>query len=334
MKKVLVTGAGGFIGSQLVDRLLEKNFKVRGLIKYSSNNDLGWLKNNKNRNLEIIHGDISDYDSVYEAFKNIDYVFNLAALISVPYSFKNPESFIDTNVKGLINVIRAYKQNKKKIKKIIQISSSEVYGNTISSKIKVLSENLKLRSESPYAASKIAADYLAITSYRSDDTPIVVARPFNTFGPRQSLRAVIPTIITQLIKSNNKKIRIGNVNSSRDFVYVKDTVEGLIKLMNSNKAVGEVVNISSNNSYSIKEIITILSKYTNSKPKIIIENKRLRKSELNKLHGSNKKIYKLANWKPKFSSKENFTKALIETYKWFCDPRNLKNYKNINKYNI
>ncbi len=334
MKKVLVTGAGGFIGSQLVDRLLEKNFKVRGLIKYSSNNDLGWLKNNKNKNLEIIHGDISDYDSVYGAFKNIDYVFNLAALISVPYSFKNPESFIDTNVKGLINVIRAYKQNKKKIKKIIQISSSEVYGNTINSKIKVLSENLKLRSESPYAASKIAADYLAITSYRSDDTPIVVARPFNTFGPRQSLRAVIPTIITQLIKSNNKKIRIGNINSSRDFVYVKDTVEGLIKLMYSNKVVGEVVNISSNNSYSIKEIITILSKYTISKPRVIIENKRLRKSELNKLHGSNKKIYRLANWKPKFSSKENFTKALIETYKWFSDPRNLKNYKNIDKYNI
>tara|TARA_B100001057_G_scaffold271283_2_gene271498 strand:- start:4135 stop:5139 length:1005 start_codon:yes stop_codon:yes gene_type:complete len=334
MKKILVTGAGGFIGSQLVENLLKKKFNVRAFIKYSSTNDLGWLKNIKNKNLEIFHGDISDYDSVHESFKNVEFVFNLAALISVPYSFKNPESFINTNVKGLLNVIRAYKKHNKKIKKIIQISSSEVYGNTINSKVKILTEGLKLRSESPYAASKIAADHLAITSFRADKTPIVVARPFNTFGPRQSLRAVIPTIITQLIKNKNTKIKIGNINSSRDFVYVKDTVEGLTRLMNSKKVIGEVINISSNNSYSIKQIISILSKHTGSKPKIIVEDKRLRKSELNKLHGSNKKIYRLTKWKPKYSSKENFKKALIETYKWFQEPKNLKNYKNINKYNI
>ncbi len=334
MEKILVTGAGGFIGSQLVDELLKRKFRVRAFLKYSSTSDLGWLKDNKNKNLEIIHGDISDYDSVEEAFRNINIVFNLAALISVPYSFKNPSSFIQTNVNGLINVLRAYKQNKNTIKRIIQISSSEVYGNTINSKIKILTENLKLRSESPYAASKIAADHLAITSFRSDGTPIVVARPFNTFGPRQSLRAVIPTIISQLVKTNNKKIKIGNINTYRDFVYVKDTIDGLIKLMKSNKAIGQVVNISSNNSYSIKDIIKMLSDHTKSKPKIVVEQKRKRTSELNKLRGSNKKIYKLAKWKPKFASKLKFSKALIETYKWFSEPKNLRNYKNINKYHM
>jgi len=334
MKKILVTGAGGFIGSQLVEELLKRKFKVRAFFKYSSSNNLGWLQENKNKNLETIHGDISNYDSVAEAFKGINVVFNLAALISVPYSFKNPESFIQTNVDGLINVLRASRENKKNIKRIIQISSSEVYGNTINSKIKILTENLKLRSESPYAASKIAADHLAITSFRSHRTPIVVARPFNTFGPRQSLRAVIPTIISQFINTNNKKIMIGNINSSRDFVYVKDTVDGLIKLMDANKVVGEVINISSNNSYSIKDIIEMLSKYTKSKPQIVVQQKRKRTSELNKLRGSNEKIYKLAKWRPKYSAKANFSKALIETYEWFSEPKNLKNYQDLNKYHI
>lgn len=334
MKKILVTGAGGFIGSQLVEELLKRKYKVRAFFKYSSSNNLGWLQDNKDKNLETIHGDISDYDSVAEAFKGINIVFNLAALISVPYSFKNPESFIHTNVDGLINVLRASRENKKNIKRVIQISSSEVYGNTINSKIKILKENLKLKSESPYAASKIAADHLAITSFKSHQTPIVVARPFNTFGPRQSLRAVIPTIISQMINTNNKKIMIGNVNSSRDFVYVKDTVDGLIKLINEKKVIGEVVNISSNNSYSIKDIIEILSKYTKSKPQIVVQQKRKRKSELHKLRGSNDKIYKLANWRPKYSLKANFSKALIETYNWFSDPKNLKHYQDINKYHI
>ena len=334
MKKILVTGAGGFIGSQLVEELLKRKFKVRAFFKYSSSNNLGWLQENKNKNLETIHGDISNYDSVAEAFKGINIVFNLAALISVPYSFKNPESFIQTNVDGLINVLRASRENKKNIKRIIQISSSEVYGNTINSKIKILTENLKLRSESPYAASKIAADHLAITSFRSHRTPIVVARPFNTFGPRQSLRAVIPTIISQFINTNNKRIMIGNINSSRDFVYVKDTVDGLIKLMDANKVVGEVINISSNNSYSIKDIIEMLSKYTKSKPQIVVQQKRKRTSELNKLRGSNEKIYKLAKWRPKYAAKANFSKALIETYEWFSEPKNLKNYQDISKHHI
>tara|TARA_Y100000590_G_scaffold275606_1_gene309462 strand:- start:48 stop:1052 length:1005 start_codon:yes stop_codon:yes gene_type:complete len=334
MEKILVTGAGGFIGSHLVEELLKKKKKVRAFLKYSSSSDLGWLKGIKNKNLEIMYGDISDYDSVVSACSNINLIFNLAALISVPYSFKNPESFIQTNVNGLINILRAQKLYKNKIKKIIQISSSEVYGNSINASIKELSENLKLKSESPYAASKIASDHLAITSYKSHGVPIIVARPFNTFGPRQSLRAVIPTIISQLINSNHKKIKIGNIHSSRDFVYVKDTVNGLIKLSNSKKAIGQVVNISTNNSYSIKNIIEMLIKYTKSNPQLIVEQKRKRKSELNKLKGSNKKMYKLTKWKPKHSSKLNFSKALIETYNWFSNSENLKNYENIDQYNI
>lgn len=334
MGKILVTGAGGFIGSHLVDALIKKNYKVRAFLKYSSNNNLGWLNNLKHKNLELFFGDITDYDSVNEACSGIDKIFNLAALISVPYSFKNPSSFIETNVNGLINILRAYKNKKSSIKKIIQISSSEVYGNTIGKKIKTLSENLKLRSESPYAASKIAADHLAITSYKNDGTPIVVARPFNTFGPRQSLRAVIPTIITQLIKSKNKSIKLGNINSSRDFVYVKDTVQGLLKLANSNKVNGEVVNIATNKSHSIKKIINFLCKYTNSNPKIIIEKIRKRKTELDILKGSNIKINKLIKWKPLYDTDKMFYEALIETYEWFLEPENLKKYKNINKYNL
>ena len=334
MTRILVTGAGGFIGSHLVERLLKNNYKVRAFLKYSSTDNLGWLNGINSSNLEIVYGDITDYDSILAASKNVEIIFNLAALISVPYSFKNPESFVNTNVKGLINLLRACKFYKEKIKKIIQISSSEVYGNTINKKIKILDENLKLKSESPYAASKIAADHLAITAFKTDKTPITIARPFNTFGPRQSLKAVIPTIITQLIKSKNKKIKIGNINSCRDFVYVEDTVNALVRIMLSKKTIGEVINIATEKSFSIAEIIEFLNSYTMVKSKIILEKKRIRNSELNKLCGSNKKIFKITNWRPKYSSKRMFAIALQQTYDWFKNPANLKNYKNINKYNI
>jgi dTDP-glucose 4,6-dehydratase len=334
MERLLVTGAGGFIGSHLVEALLRKNYKVRAFIKYSSNSNTGWLENIKNKKLEIFFGDITDYDSVLEACRGVNKIFNLAALISVPYSFKNPSSFIKTNVNGLINILRACKDKRNKIKKIIQLSSSEVYGNTINKKVKTLSENLKLRSESPYAVSKIAADHLAITSYKNEGTPIVIARPFNTFGPRQSLRAVIPTIISQMIKSNNKKIKLGNIHTSRDFVYVKDTVNALIRLSNSGKVNGQVLNIATNKSHSIKNIINILKKYTQSNPKIIFEKIRKRNTELNVLRGSNKKIKKILNWKPLYGSKKKFSEALIETYKWFLHTNNFNKYKNINKYNL
>ena len=205
-KKVLVTGAGGFIGSHLVEELIKKNFQVKAFLKYNSNSNLGWLQNIKSKkNLEIIYGDVRDFDSINKAINGTEYIINLAAMISVPYSFENPQSFVDTNVLGLLNIIRSANLNKNKIKKIVQISSSEVYGNLMSKGKKNLLESDILISESPYAASKISSDHLAISMYKALNLPIVVARPFNTFGPRQSMRAVIPTIICQFLK-NKKKI--------------------------------------------------------------------------------------------------------------------------------
>ena len=202
--RVLVTGAAGFIGSHLCEELLKKGYKVNALVRYNSRQNKGWLENISNKNLEIIYGDITDFDSVINAIKNCDYVFNLAASISVPYSFKNPQTFIDTNILGALNVFRASSLSKKKIKKIIQISSSEVYGNNLIKDKNILTEETITVSESPYAATKIASDNLAISMQKATGLPIVVARPFNTFGPRQSLRAVIPTLITQFISLNNK----------------------------------------------------------------------------------------------------------------------------------
>lgn len=337
--KILVTGAGGFIGSHLVERLLEKNYKVRALIRYSSRQDYGWLKKLKKenkRNIEYIFGDIRDQDSVDEAVKGCNAILNLASMISVPYSFNNPQSFFEINTLGLVNIIRCYMKNKNSIKKIVHISSSEVYGNLIKNKNNILlDENAVLNAESPYAASKIAADNFAISMFKSHNVPIAIARPFNTFGPRQSLRAVLPTIITQFIKGGkNPKIKIGNINTSRDFVYVNDNINGIIEIMNSKKTIGRVINIATQKCFSIKECIKIISNYSKKKPKLTIDKKRLRRAEVFKLRGSNNSIKRLTNWSPKYSTKDGFQKALIETYEWFSKRENLKNYSNFDKYNI
>ena len=333
--RLLVTGASGFIGSHLVELLLKKKLKVKAFVKYSSSSDINWLKNIdslKNKNLKIIYGDIRDYDSINNALDKCDAVINLAAMISVPYSFKNPQSFVDTNVYGALNLFRACKNRKKKIKKIIQISSSEVYGNILRSGKKILKESDILNAESPYAASKIAADHLSLTMFKEHDLPITIARPFNTFGPRQSLRAVIPTIITQIIKSD--KIIVGNVKTSRDFLYVKDNVKALYNILNTKKTEGKVYNIATQHSTEISKVIEILK--DNTKKKLIIKkNKnRFRKSEVYKLLGSNRKIIKDTNWRPEFSGSSGFKKALIETYNWFLDPNNISLYKDISKYHI
>ena len=294
------------------------------------------MENLSNKNLDVIYGDITDFDSVLSAIKDCDYVFNLAASISVPYSFKNPQTFIDTNILGALNVFRASSLSKKKIKKIIQISSSEVYGNNLIKDKNILTEETITISESPYAATKIASDNLAISMYKATGLPILVARPFNTFGPRQSLRAVIPTLITQFISINNKNnfVKIGNLKTSRDFVYVKDTVAGLISLLKKSCKPGEVYNICTGNSFSIKSIISNLIYLTKKNPKILVSKKRLRSADVFDLRGSNKKLLKSNKWSPKYKNINGFKKALNETYDWFKKEENLKKYTNIKNYNI
>ena len=335
--KVLVTGAGGFIGSNLCESLLKNKFNVRAFVRYNSRQNPGWLADIRNKKLEVVFGDITDFDSVLHAVEGCDYIYNLAASISVPYSFKNPQTFIDTNILGALNIFRAASMSKKKIKKVIQISSSEVYGNDLLKNKKILTEKTITVSESPYAATKIASDNLAISMQKASSIPIVIARPFNTFGPRQSLRAVIPTLITQFLylKNNkNKIIKIGNLNTRRDFVYVQDTVEGLMSLLKKNCKPGEVYNICTGKSFSIKDIIACLIKISKHKPKIQISKVRLRSADVFDLKGSNKKIYKTNKWQPKYKNLNGFQKALKKTYDWFEKDENFKKYLNIKKYNV
>ena len=335
--RILVTGAAGFIGSHLCEELLNRKYKVKAFIRYNSTQSQGWLENLKHKNLEIVMGDVTDFDSVNNALSNCDYVFNLAANISVPYSFKNPQTFIDTNILGALNVFRASTIKKNKIRKIIQISSSEVYGNNLLNNSKVLTEKNITISESPYAASKIAADNLAMSMFKATGLPVVVARPFNTFGPRQSLRAVIPTIISQFATINEKHnyIKVGNLKTSRDFVYVKDTVSGLVSLLKNSCKPGEIFNICTGKSYKVNDVIKSLKNITGHNPKIIVAKNRFRgRSEVYNLRGSNKKIYNSNKWSPKYFNYSGFKKALSETYVWFADDKNLSKYKNIKKYNI
>ena len=230
LKKILITGAGGFIGSHLTESLLADGYKVKALIRYTSNKNLGWLNNiKKSKNLEIKFGDITSFESVKDSMNGCDAVVNLAAMISVPYSFENPSIFYDVNVNGLLNIAQVAKQSKK-IKKIVQISTSEVYGNRLFDNKNFLTEKDLPDPESPYAASKIASDSLAVALFKTYKLPISIARPFNTFGPRQSLRAIIPTLITQMVNSNKTPIlRLGNINTKRDLVFIYDTISALKK---------------------------------------------------------------------------------------------------------
>jgi len=334
--KVLITGAAGFIGSHLCEELLKKGYKINALVRYNSKQNKGWLENISDKNLKVIYGDVTDFDSVRHAIKDCNYVFNLAASISVPYSFQNPQTFIDTNILGALNIFRASALNKKKIKKIIQISSSEVYGNNLVKNKNILTEETITMSESPYAATKIASDNLAISMQKATGLPIVIARPFNTFGPRQSLRAVIPTLITQFIMLNKKNnfVKIGNLKTSRDFVYIKDTIDGLISLLKKSCKPGEIYNICTGRSFSVKNIIENLILITKKNPKIIVSKKRLRSADVFDLRGSNKKLFKSNKWSPKYKNLPGFKVALEETYKWFKVDENLEKYPNIKNYNI
>lgn len=325
---VLVTGADGFIGSHLVEKLLEEGYNVRAFVYYNSFNSWGWLDTldkNKLSKIEIFSGDIRDPNGVKEAMKGIDIVFHLAALIAIPFSYHSPDSYVDTNIKGTLNVLQAARDLK--TKRVLITSTSEVYGTA---KYVPIDENHPYQGQSPYSATKIGADRLAESFYRSFNMPITIVRPFNTYGPRQSSRAVIPTIITQLLNGETE-IKLGALTPTRDFNYVKDTVKGFIEIAKSENTIGEEINIATCSEISIEELALEIINQINPKAKIICDEERLRpdKSEVNRLLGCNKKIKKLTNWSPKYS----FEEGIKETIEWFKNEEVLKKYKS-DIYNI
>lgn len=329
---VLVTGADGFIGSHLTQELVNQGYKVRAFVMYNSFNSWGWLdslETNLKENIEVFSGDIRDPYGVKEAMKGCNAVLHLAALIAIPYSYHSPETYVDTNIKGTLNILQAAKELN--IEKIVHTSTSEVYG---SAQFVPINESHPLQGQSPYSASKIAADQLAFSFYTSFDLPVSIIRPFNTFGPRQSARAVIPTIITQIAKGNTQ-IELGAVFPTRDFSYVSDTVNGFISALISPDGIGEVVNIGSNFEVSIENTTHLIADLMGSKIQIKTGAMRLRpdKSEVDRLWADNSKAKKLLNWEPAYGGLDGFKRGLAHTIEWFLDPANLQKYK-IGSYNL
>ena len=317
MENVLVTGAGGFIGSHLCEQLVYAGYNVTAFVRYNSKNNLGWLEKSQYKDkITFYSGDIRDYDSVKAAMDGKDIVFNLAALIGIPYSYVSPLAYIKTNVEGTYNVLQAARELK--TKRIVQTSTSEIYGTA---QFVPITEQHPINPQSPYAASKASSDLLALTYYRSFDIPVAIVRPFNTFGPRQSARAIIPTLISQALTSNI--IKIGSTSPTRDLTFVKSTVDGFIKAANSQKAIGEVINLGSNFEISIGELAKRIIELTGSKAKLICDNERIRpgKSEVERLWADAKKANELLNWKPLTT----FDEGLKETIKWISS--NLDSYK-------
>ena len=319
--KIFITGAAGFVGSHLTEKLIKKKYKVVAFDRYNSNNDFGWLNKIRSKNKKnFILGDIRDFDSVYNAMKGCKVVFHLAALIGIPYSYISPVAYLKTNVEGTYNVLEAARRLK--IKNVIVTSTSEVYG---SAKYLPINENHPINSQSPYAASKAAADQLAMSFYKSFNLPVKIIRPFNIYGPRQSQRAIIPTIISQTL-SKSKNITLGNVKPTRDFNYVLDVVDAFIKIMNSKKAIGQVLNVGSNKKISISYLCNEILKIAKIKKnlKISTERKRPKLSEVENLQSDNKKIRKILSWSPKTKLKQ----GLKYTITWFKNNKteNSKDY--------
>ena len=328
-KTALVTGADGFIGSHLVELLVKEGFDVRAFCFYNSNGSFGWLdkidSNIKNK-IEIVLGDIRDPICVKEYLKNCDYVFHLAALIAIPYSYVAPASYVDTNIHGTLNVIQAARELS--TKRVIHTSTSETYGTA---QFVPITEDHPLVGQSPYAASKIGADQLALSYWRSFKTPVTVIRPFNTYGPRQSLRAVIPTIISQII-SGKKEIALGALNPTRDFNYVEDTCMAFLKLSQTDSAIGRVVNSASKFEISIKDLVELITDIMGVDIRIVSEDQRLRPelSEVNRLFGDNKLLRTLTKWEPSHSGREGLIKGLTKTIEWFSDTKNVQMYHSNN----
>ncbi|MEL7564379.1 MAG: NAD-dependent 4,6-dehydratase LegB [Dehalobacterium sp.] len=331
-KKILVTGADGFIGSHLTEELVRQGSNVKAFVLYNSFNSWGWLdclpKEIKD-NLDVFSGDIRDPHGIKQAMKGCDVVLHLAALIAIPYSYHSPDTYVDTNIKGTLNVVQAARELE--VEKVVHTSSSEVYGTA---KFVPITEDHPLQGQSPYSASKIGADQIAMSFYDSFNTPISIVRPFNTYGPRQSARAVIPTVITQ-IASGKRKIGLGSLHPTRDFNYVKDTVQGFIAAAESDKSIGEVINIGSNYEISIGDMVQLIGKVMGVDVEIETDHVRLRpdKSEVERLWADNSKAKELLGWKPAYGGFTGFKKGLEETAAWFTQPENLKCYK-ADIYNI
>lgn len=331
-KKVLVTGADGFIGSHLTETLAKAGVSVRAFTLYNSFNSWGWLDafpEDLLKKIEVFPGDIRDPHGVKSAMQGCDVVFHLAALIAIPYSYHSPDTYIDTNVKGTLNILQAARELG--VEKVIHTSTSEVYGTA---RYVPIDEEHPLQGQSPYSASKIAADQLAYSFYSSFSLPVSIIRPFNTYGPRQSARAVIPTVITQ-IANGKKQIKLGALSPTRDFNYVQDTVEGFIAVAQSEASVGEVINIGSNFEVSIGATVEAIAKSMGADIEIVLDEQRMRpeKSEVERLWAENAKALRLTGWEPKYAGMEGFVRGLTETIAWFTEPENLKNYKH-NIYNV
>ena len=324
MKKVLVTGADGFIGSHLTDLLLEQGLEVRALSQYNSFNNWGWLEGNSHPALEVVSGDVRDANFCRHITRDVDTIFHLAALIAIPYSYVAPESYVDTNIKGTLNMCQAALDNN--VSRLLVTSTSEVYGTA---RYVPIDESHPRQPQSPYSATKIGADAIAKSYFNAFGLPVSIVRPFNTYGPRQSARAIIPTIITQ-IANGAREIKVGDLTPTRDFNYVRDTCRGFLAIAGAEGVEGEEINIATNTEVSMQETLQLIADIMGADVDWVRDPARIRpaKSEVFRLHGSNEKIRRLTGWQPEFTLRQ----GLEKTIEWFTNPENLKLYKS-NIYN-
>ena len=332
IKKILVTGSEGFIGSHIIELLVRKGYSVKAHVLYNSFNSYGWfdsLSETIKKDFEIVMGDIRNFDSVKNSIKNCDRVINLAALVAIPYSYISPDSYVETNIKGTLNLLQAAKEQK--ITKFIHTSTSEVYGTA---QFVPINEMHPLNGQSPYAASKIGADQMALAYHKSFETPVSIIRPFNAYGPRQSARAVIPTIISQLA-NNKKNIKLGSLTPTRDFTYVTDIANAFLAALKSKSNNGQVINLGGGIEISVGDLAKKIAKLMKKEVNIITDKKRLRPklSEVERLKSDYSKAKKLLKWKPNYEGKKGFDKGMQKTIEWYLDEENLNKYKS-DTYNV
>jgi dTDP-glucose 4,6-dehydratase len=325
-KKILVTGADGFIGSHLTEELVRRGYKVKAFVYYNSFNSWGWLDHVPREikdNLEVHFGDVRDFHSVKSGVESCEVVFHLAALIAIPYSYQSPESYVETNIRGTLNVLQAARELG--VLKVVCTSTSEVYG---SARYIPICEEHPLQGQSPYSATKIGADQLALSFNKSFDMPVAIIRPFNTYGPRQSARAIIPTIITQYA-AKVCPLRLGSLEPTRDFTHVFDTVRGFIAVGESEHSIGEVINIGSSHEISIQETALLIGTLMNARTEVELDEARVRPpcSEVQRLHADISKAKRLLGWEPLYAGREGLRKGLEETVEWFRNPENSQFYK-------